>query len=199
MEPILQWVTEYGYAALFSLLVLGIVGLPVPDEALLVFSGYLVYKGRLLAIPTALAAFCGTACGISLSYLIGHAIGLPAIHRYGKYVHLTAERLEGVHRWFERVGDWLLAIGYFIPGVRHFTAIVAGASGLEFRKFAAFAYSGAAVWVTVFVGAGYLLGEKWHTVVEVSSRYSVVIVLLVFLLACISGLVAYLRRSRRQA
>ena len=47
MEPLLEWLSQWGYAGLFGLLVFGIIGLPIPDETLLVFSGYLVSQGRL--------------------------------------------------------------------------------------------------------------------------------------------------------
>lgn len=171
METVFRWVSNYGYAGLFGLLILGIVGLPVPDETLLVFSGYLIFKGRLHPLGAFLAAFSGSACGISVSYLIGRTLGYHAVLRYGKYVHITPERLDRAHAWFERVGDWLLFIGYFIPGVRHVTALVAGTSELEYQKFARFAYCGAAVWVAVFLSVGYFVGENWQTAVATVHRY----------------------------
>src|SRR5947207_12146611 len=51
-EIALHWIGEYGYAGIFSLLIFGIVGLPVPDEWLLTFSGFLVFKRTLLFVPT---------------------------------------------------------------------------------------------------------------------------------------------------
>ena len=51
METIAYWVTQYGYAGMFVLLLLAIVGLPVPDETLLTFTGYSIYKNHLHAIP----------------------------------------------------------------------------------------------------------------------------------------------------
>ena len=51
-------------------------------------------------------------------------------------------------------------VGYFIPGVRHFTAIVAGTSKLELHSFALFAYSGATLWVSTFVFLGYHFGPQ---------------------------------------
>ena len=154
METLLAWVSHYGYAGLFGLLILGIVGLPVPDETLLVFSGYLIYKGRLQPGLTFLTAFAGSVCGISLSYVIGRTAGHKVVQRYGRYVRINQERLERVHRWFQKMGEWLLAVGYFIPGVRHFTALAAGISDLEYGRFAVFAYGGAAVWVGAFLTLG---------------------------------------------
>jgi membrane protein DedA with SNARE-associated domain len=163
-QHVLAWITQYGYLAIFSLLVLGIVGLPVPDETLLTFTGYLVFRGHL-SLPLAfLSAFAGSACGITLSYTLGHFFGLILIHRYGKYLRITEEHVEKAHAWFRRAGHWSLTIGYFIPGVRHLTAYAAGMSELEYPTFALFAYAGAAIWVGTFIGLGYLLGERWQAV-----------------------------------
>ena len=65
MESLLGWISQYGYAGLFVLLVLGIVGLPVPDEALLVFSGYLISTGRFESLLAFASAFGGSVVGIA--------------------------------------------------------------------------------------------------------------------------------------
>ena len=102
-----------------------------PDETLLTFTGYLVYKGHL-SLPLAfLSGFAGSVCGITISYILGRTFGLELIHRYGRYLRITEEHVEKAHAWFERVGHWGLTFGYFIPGVRHFTAYAAGMSDLE--------------------------------------------------------------------
>lgn len=164
MEIITQWISHYGYFGLFSLLMLGIVGLPVPDETLLTFAGYLIFKNQLSFPLTLLFAFLGSSTGISLSYALGRSLGLFLIHKYGRYVFITPEKLELVRRWFLRRGRWSLPIGYFIPGVRHLTAYVAGASRLEIPVFATFAYSGALVWSATFILLGYFLGDQWEFV-----------------------------------
>ena len=170
MDRIFEWVSHYGYPGLFLLLILGIVGLPIPDETLLVFCGYLISRGKMHPAATYLTAVAGSWCGISLSYTIGRTAGTAVIHRYGKLLHLTEQRLEVVHRWFARIGHWALFAGYFIAGVRHLTAIVAGTSKLEFRSFAAYAYSGGALWAATFLVIGYFVGEKWQTMAELVHR-----------------------------
>ena len=166
LETVILWITQYGYIALFFLLMLGIVGLPIPDETIMVFSGALIQRGTFHAGPTWLTAFAGSICGITLSYLIGRTLGLTVVTRYGKYVHLTPDRLELVLKWFNRAGHWTLFIGYYIAGVRHFSAVIAGTSGLKWPSFALFAYGGAAVWVTTFLTIGYFVGEKWEAIAE---------------------------------
>jgi membrane protein DedA with SNARE-associated domain len=170
MDAVFGWVATHGYGALFFLLTLGIVGLPVPDETLLVFTGYLISQGKLRMDGAVGAAVLGSWCGITLSYTIGRTLGLGVVHRFGKYVYLNDQRLNRVHAWFERAGHWALFGGYYIAGVRHFTAIVAGASKLEFRTFALFAWSGAVCWVVAFVTLGYYIGEDWRQIAELVHR-----------------------------
>lgn len=161
IETLQHWIDLYGYAALYFGLVFGVVGLPVPDESLLALFGYLVSTGRFHFALTYLVASTGSLTGITISYWIGRSGGYRLIHKYGPRFHLTEERLERVHRWFDRIGKWALMVGYFIPGVRHFTALIAGASHVRYPVFAAFAYTGGLVWSLTFITLGYYLGETW--------------------------------------
>ena len=193
-HQILAWITEYGYAAIFGMLICGIVGLPVPDETLLTFTGYLVFKGSLKLPFAYLAALAGSACGITISYTLGRTFGLKLIHRYGRYLRIKEEHVTQAHAWFERVGHWGLTFDYFIPGVRHLTAFAAGMSNLAPHQFAVFAYSGAVIWVASFIGLGYFLGERWHAVERNVDHYLVGISIAAAILAA-----AYLlwRKRRR--
>jgi membrane protein DedA with SNARE-associated domain len=166
MDIIFRWISQYGYFGIFGLLILGIVGLPVPDETLLVVCGTLIAKGKLTLSGAALSALGGSTGGITISYFIGRLAGYEFVHRWGKYVHFTEERQKRVQEWFDRLGHWLLTVGYFIPGVRHFTALMAGVSSLPYRTFAAYAYPGALLWVGTFVTLGYVLGDNWQQVLE---------------------------------
>jgi membrane protein DedA with SNARE-associated domain len=154
---------------LFSLLMLGIVGLPIPEETLLTFCGYLIYTGRLHFVPTLLVGFCGSVSGITTSYLLGARFGNLVLTRF-----FSPARVLAAENQFKRFGPILLTIGYFILGVRHFTAVVAGMSGLRWPKFALFAYTGAALWVSTFLTIGYVFGERWQHTSEVVHRYTLI-------------------------
>jgi membrane protein DedA with SNARE-associated domain len=195
MDGVLHWITTYGYGAIFVLLMLGVVGLPIPDETLLVFCGYLISKGRMQPLPAWLTAIAGSWCGISLSYTIGRTLGLGVVHKYGKFLHITEERLAKVHLWFDRIGHWALLVGYYIAGVRHFTAIVAGTSKLKFTHFMAYAWTGGALWVTTFLTLGYFLGENWQRIAESIHHY----LLYVSLVVIAAALCYYLLQRRKQA
>ena len=164
LHQVQQWISAHGYWGIFSLLLLGILGIPVPDETLLLFSGYLVSRGTLHAAPLLIFSFMGSASGISLSYLLGRLLGMQVIVRLGRYIGVHTGQLEKVRNWFKGIGHWTLVVGYFVPGVRHLTAMIAGISNLEVPSFMAYAYLGALLWVSVFLSLGYVFGEKWVVV-----------------------------------
>lgn len=153
------WLLQYGSFALFFLLALGIIAFPIPEETLMVLAGTLMFSGHLNIPQTIIAAFLGSATGITASYIIGRTLGIYFVTHYGKKVGITEEKLEKAHYWFERLGKWTLMVGYFIPGVRHFTGVCAGTTKLSFKHFALFAYSGAALWVATFLSLGYFFGD----------------------------------------
>src|SRR5438067_73199 len=150
---------RFGAPLLFFAQMLGIFGLPIPDELLLTIAGVLVRRGSLNGMSTMACAISGCLAGITLSYLLGRSAGLQILRRLaGPH----AELVERAQAWFKRFGKWVLAFGYFVPGVRHVTAIAAGSSRLDFPCFAAYAYPGAVLWSTTFLAAGYYAGDRWE-------------------------------------
>src|ERR1019366_4235323 len=112
---------------------------------------------------------------------------IPPLQRH------VASHLPEAHEWFERFGKWTLFFGYFIAGVRHFTALVAGTSGLEPEIFAMYAYPGGCLWVACFLTIGYYLGDGWQ---HISGRFDA-IVLAVALLIAVAGFVWW-RKNKKQ-
>ena len=122
-ETILRWVTEYGYIGIFSLLALGILGAPIPDEGVLAFAGYLIYEGKLQLFPILAAAFVGSACGITLSYGLGRTVGIYLISKFGHAVHITGDRVTHVRTWYDRVGKWGSPVRFLLAGRTTFDRI----------------------------------------------------------------------------
>jgi membrane protein DedA with SNARE-associated domain len=162
-RDLIAWLLRFGAPLLFFAQVFGIFGLPIPDEFLMTVAGALVASGRLKLSSTVAAAVLGCLTGISFSYAAGRWIGLPFLHARFKRHRYAIERAQ---QWFQRFGGWLLAFGYFIPGVRHVTAIIAGSGCLSYRRFAAYAYPGGVLWCAVFLTTGYIAGDRWPEVVH---------------------------------
>ena len=89
MDILIHWIKSYGYLGVFASQMLGMFGLPVPDETILTFTGFLVYKDYLHPVPAVLAAYLGSICGITVNYLAGRFIGFPLLHKYGSFLRLS--------------------------------------------------------------------------------------------------------------
>ncbi|WP_260682071.1 DedA family protein [Alkalicoccobacillus porphyridii] len=154
MEFVKELIASYGYFGIFFALVGGIVGLPIPDELLLIAVGYFAQAGQLHLILALLVSLLGSIIGISISYILGKRLGLPFLFAHGSKIFLSRKKIERAQTLFQKYGSFILIIGYFIPGVRHLTGYIAGISNMPFRKFSLYAYSGAFIWVHTFVLAG---------------------------------------------
>jgi membrane protein DedA with SNARE-associated domain len=188
------FIAHYGYFAIFGLLMLGIVGPWIPDETILVLSGIAVHRGQLDLATTIELAFAGSLCGITLSYTLGYTGVIYVLERFEPLRKWVTRHMPQVEKWFGRYGKWTLFFGYFIAGLRHFTALTAGMSKVRFRTFATYAYPGGLVWVVCFVSIGYYLGAEWQRLVHLLDRGALI---LVAVLAAITLVVWWLRHKRR--
>lgn len=189
-----QFLANYGYLAIFCLLMLGIVGPLIPDDTILVLAGVAVHRGELQLLPTIGVAYAGSLCGITLSYTLGRTGAIYALERFPPVERWVNKHLPQVKSWFEKYGKWTLFFGYFIAGLRHFTALTAGMSKLRVRTFAAYAYPGGLIWVASFVSIGYYLGAEWEQLKHRFSRGGL-IVLAVVAAAVLTGW--WIRRRRQ--
>src|SRR5205809_816430 len=115
MDPrLLDLLVRYGAPMLFLAQMLGIFGVPIPDEILLTIAGALVRRGTLDGSSTLVAAIAGSITGMTLSYVLGRAVCARALQRIPG---LHAAAIDRAREWFKRSGKWLLTFGYFVPGV----------------------------------------------------------------------------------
>ncbi len=160
MEFVTSFVTNYGYLAIFLLLLPGAFGLPIADELLLTFIGYLALQGELRLIPAMAVAVAGAVLGITLDYWVGRAAGARLIGESGAFWRLRPDKLKGLQEWLRRGGGWRLCLGYFLPGVRHWVAIAAGVTKFPLADFTRFAYLGVLAWSLIYILLGYFLGQE---------------------------------------
>ncbi len=193
-DYILTFISAYGYIIIFLTMFLGLIGLPIPDEVIMMFAGYLISKGKLVFIFTVVIAFLGSFIGMSFSYLIGQLFGLPLIEKYGHRFFLTMDKYKKVQNWFHKFGKFAIMIGYFFPGLRHVTAYSAGVSKWSYRSFSLYALPGALVWVATFILLGFLFEDQWQQLYDEFHHWSW-LVLTVLLIS--GGSIWWLYRRRR--
>jgi len=157
MIDVNQWIATSGYVGIVLVVLLGNVGLPVPEETVLAVAGYLVWSGRLQLIPVLILATTSAIAGDNLGYWLGRRYGRVAVERYARWV-LKPRHVVAAERWIKRYG--LLAVGAarFVGGARFLAGPLAGSLGLAFRSFFVGNLLGAVLFVPYAVGIGYAIG-----------------------------------------
>ncbi|OLN32565.1 DedA family protein [Desulfosporosinus metallidurans] len=180
---LIHYITQYGYLGLYVILLVSILGLPLPDEFLLTFVGFMSFSGQLNPVLAIISSASGSMTGITIAYFLGRFFEAKVLAHLKK--HAGTERLEKVLSWYHKHGGKLLTVGYFIPGVRHLSGYIAGLSRLSYRNFAVFSYLGAVAWTSLFIILGRTLGSRWETILPVIHRYSILlgVICVVFFLA----------------
>jgi membrane protein DedA with SNARE-associated domain len=181
LESITSYLDQYGYIVLFVALLLEMIALPVPGEILMSYTGYLVYQNHLNWFLAIFAAGFGTSMGMTISYWIGSILGGPFIKKYGSLVHLGPKQMARTSSWFNKYGNKVLIIAYFIPGIRHITGYFSGLTRVNFRSYAIYAYAGAFFWAGTFISIGKLLGPKWDQFHNSAIKYLVIGIVIIAL------------------
>lgn len=174
LQHITELLNHYGYIVLFVALTLELIAFPTPGETLMTYCGFLVFQGKLNWGISVIVATMGVISGITISYFISRTLGTPFFKKYGSYIHMGPDRLEKVSKGFEKYGNGLLIIAYFIPGIRHITGYFSGITKIPFKRFALNAYIGAFFWTGTFIFLGKVLGSNWEKFHSLIKKYLVI-------------------------
>jgi membrane protein DedA with SNARE-associated domain len=196
MEPLALFVEHWGYAAIFVVVVLGNLGLPVPEETILTLAGYLVCRGDLELKRVLIVAIASASFGDNCSYWLGRTLGVRAV----RSLRFNQATLETLLRFVVKHGALAVFLGRFVPGLRFAAGPLAGIAGIPAAKFLIANVLGACCYVPVVVGIGYAVGRGVGPRLE-HFRTTAFAVELAVLAAAILGilwaLVMRARRSRR--
>lgn len=194
LEKIAGLIQRYGYVVIFTLVMLGNMGVPVPEESPVILAGYASQKLWLDYKIAVLVCIVSAIVGDNIGYMIGRKGGRPLLLRYGKYVGLNEEKLNRLEGFFERYGDKTVFIARFIAGLRWAAGPLSGAAKMPFGRFLFFNASGAIVWVLIMTQLGYQLASNLDFVIEVVAKAKIVIIIL-----AIIAFIIYRVYKKRQA
>src|SRR3989442_15053664 len=157
MPDINQLITDWGTAGIFLVVMLGNIGLAVPEEAVLAAAGYLVWSGRLQLLPVLIVALVSAVAGDNFGYWLGRRYGRAAVERYARWL-LKPGRVVVAESLVSRYGALAVCVARFVGGFRFLAGPLAGAVGLPFRSFLRGNLLGAVLFVPYAVGVGYAIG-----------------------------------------
>jgi membrane protein DedA with SNARE-associated domain len=196
-----QFISSYGYLAVFILMLAESACIPVPSELTMLFAGALsagavagVHLNLVLAIAAGVA---GNVAGSYLAWGIGIYGGRAAWHRWGRYILLRDDDIDRAERWFGRHGTKAVFFGRLLPVVRTFISLPAGLARMPAGRFGIYTVLGCIPWTAALAWTGYLVGANWGSVVSALHGPSYALAALCGLLV-IFAIVMLLRRRRRE-
>jgi membrane protein DedA with SNARE-associated domain len=136
-------------------------GVPIPNEAILLFVGYLASTGHANPALAAAAGLLGSAIGATISYWIGYHFGYRGVRRFGRYILLTPHRLEAAEGWFHHRGRLTIFLARLTPVVRTVISYPAGIARMSYGPFILATICGAAIWCALIVAVGDAVGPGW--------------------------------------
>jgi membrane protein DedA with SNARE-associated domain len=159
---VLDFMKNYGYVSLFTLMALESASTPVPSEIVLPFAGYLVYIGVLdfwLALAVSTVA---SLTGALVDYFLALWLGRPFVVRLLGVFRVRTETLDRAEGWFERSGQWTVLVARFVPVLRTVISLPAGLFEMRIRSFVLLTVAGCFAWSAILIYAGYLAGPAWQ-------------------------------------
>ncbi|MFC0006664.1 DedA family protein [Micromonospora siamensis] len=170
---------------------------PIPSEVILPLAGFTASQGRMSLFGAIAWTTLGSVLGALALYYVGAALGRERMRAIAERLPLV--KLADVDRteaWFLRHGTKAVFFGRMIPIFRSLISVPAGVERMPVPTFLLYTTLGSLIWNSIFVLAGYLLGENWHLVESYVGTFQNVVIAV-----CVAGLawfvVSRVRRSRR--
>lgn len=175
------------YLVIIFWLIAESAAVPIPNEAILLFSGFLIGSGHLNLFIAFGASVVGTLGGATLAWWIAHTFGPAGVRKVGRYVFLTPSRMAAAEGFFRSRGPVMIFVARLTPIIRTVVSYPAGLAGMRYRPFVIATAAGCAIWNLLVLLVGRAAGEHWT---ELFERYHTP-VLLVGAAVILAG-VAYL-------
>jgi membrane protein DedA with SNARE-associated domain len=161
MDWYLAKLTTGGYPLIALLMTIESSIVPLPSELIIPPAAHLAYthQAGLGMFGIVLAGTIGSWLGATLMYWAARIGGRPLVLRYGRYVLISAQKVEGAERWASHYGSMGIFISRLLPVVRHLIGIPAGIVRMNYRTFSVYTILGSAIWCGVLCYVGIKMGQ----------------------------------------
>ncbi|TAL04737.1 MAG: DedA family protein [Verrucomicrobia bacterium] len=169
MHQLIQSLTDWyshalqtgGYPLIALLMAVESSIFPLPSEVVIPPAAHLAHTGQLpLSLwGIALAGTIGSWVGATAMYWAARLAGRPLFMRYGKFIFIPPQKIEGAERWAAHYGGMGIFISRLLPVVRHLIGIPAGIVRMNYLTFSIFTLIGSAIWCGVLCWLGVKMGQ----------------------------------------
>lgn len=186
MEQIItDFINQWGYTAIFILILLENVLPVVPSEIILTFAGLMSVKSGLsiaiLFTISTIASFIGLLILFYLCRLISENSLYRFVDKYGKWVKLKSKDLKRANDWFKKYGAWAVLLCRFIPVLRVLITIPAGINRMNVVKFVTLSLLGTTIWNFALILLGRVLSDSFDVLMNALHTYSYVMYIILII------------------
>ncbi|HEY2104886.1 MAG TPA: DedA family protein [Candidatus Binataceae bacterium] len=154
----------WGYVGIFVFVFVGNLGLPVPEESVVLAAGFLAGREVMDLKAVMAVAFVSAVVGDNFGYMLGRTGGRQVLMRAANSSTWLRCRYLRFKVFFDAHGNKTIFVARFIAGLRFVAGPMAGALQMPFWRFFGWNVSGAAVWCAVVAYLGFVLGDQWEIV-----------------------------------
>jgi len=152
---------SYGYWAVFALVAIESLGVPLPGETIVIAAGaYAGHTHRMSVWGIFAVAAAAAIVGSLIGFWIGAQGGYQLLRRYGRYVHLDEARIKVGRYIFDRYGWAVVFFGRFVAVLRTYAAFLAGTNRMRWHRFTLFSMAGGILWAGVYSFGSYAVGTS---------------------------------------
>lgn len=197
MDHYLSTLSQFKYLAFFILLLLCGLGLPIPEDVVIIIGGYLAHTGDTEFIPTLLTLYVGAISGDFCLYWIGRRFGQDIINHKRLNRFFSPKRIKAINYYFHKYGNRTFFFARFLVGLRSTIFLSSGAFKVSFRKVLIMDGLAASISVTFVTCLGYFFGNQLDQLLFWMKRVERVLILVV---GIVIGLVimAFIRFLKKQ-
>lgn len=167
---IAEWLATWGYWGLFVSVFIGNLGIPMPEETVLLAAGFLAGRDILDLKTLYLVGIVSAVTGDCTGYLFGRTGGARLLARLGKTFPFMRPGQERLELFFKTHGSKAVFMARFITGARFMAGPMAGAAGMGFWRFLGWNLLGAIIWCSLVITIGYLVGDELEWVAKEAHR-----------------------------
>ena len=197
-EEVVNWVTQYGYLAIFVLIFLQEIGMPnpFPNELLLIFSGYLAFRGFLFFPNVVITAISADFIGTNILYFLFYNTGSYIIQKKPRWIPLSTAMIDRLTAKVSNGGRLNIFIFRLTPFTRGYTSVIAGLLRIKPKIFLPLALISAITWAIVYVLTGYFIGPYWDLFVQYLDSFKYIMLAILVLVLSLMLLVYFLRKKK---
>ncbi|MGL6106397.1 DedA family protein [Romboutsia sp.] len=186
-----QFIINYGLISIFIIVALEYANIPLPSEVVLPLVGILALRYDMNLPLVILVTILGGILGSIINYYLGYKFGQPLVSIIKTKYPKSKKSISASYKWMAKYEKISVMLSRIVPLARTFISIIAGVAKMNVYSFVMYSTIGIAIWNTILVLMGYIVGENIHLISSLLTEYSIAVVIILII-----GIIWYIKKIK---